>query len=150
MNIIDKSFEKIYKNHFLVILIALASFALTLIFLYYSLVGGKILKSIPFSDLWIPLIVLVIISYFIARCDISNNKTIYFSSILFCFFIILTVILKMSLSGAFELYYIDYAFSGPSRKNIYTSWVTWSLSIILFVILINSKLLSKKNYIERF
>jgi len=131
---------KIYKNHSLGILLALASFAFTLFFLYFSLIGAKILKNIPFSDLWVPLIVLILISQFIARCDISYNKTINFSSMFFIFIIILALILKMSLSGAFELYYIDYAFSGPSRRNIYTSWITWILSIFLCVLLLRQKL----------
>ena len=135
---------KIYKNHSLGILLALVSFASTLFYLYYSLFGAKILKNIPFSDLWVPLIVLILISHLIARFDISNNKTINFSSIFFIFIIILALILKMSFSGAFELYYIDYAFSGPSRRNIYTSWITWILSIFLFVLLLKYKLIFRK------
>lgn len=114
----------------------MASAVAALLFTKNTILGGFIQSAIPFGDMWLGLTILIVTSLVAARLvHISKQQTYYFSIITFGL-IVIGVAIKLSLNQAFEIYYADYANSGPARRLLYTSITTWAISIISCVALI--------------
>jgi len=125
-----------YNNSFLVICLSLASAVAALLFTKNTILGSSIQSAIPFGDMWLGLTILIVTSLIAARLvHISKQQTYYLSIITFGL-IVIGVAIKLSLNQAFEIYYADYANSGPARRLLYTSITTWTISIISCVALI--------------
>ncbi|GEM_PF-6182615 len=127
-----------YSNSYLVIYISLASAVAALVFTKSTHLGSAIQSSIPFGDLWISLIILIVACFAASSLVKISKQRTYFFSILAFWLLIIGVLIKLSLNHAFEIYYADYANSGPSRRLLYTSFTAWAVSLAGCTLLIFS------------
>lgn len=104
-----------------------------------------LLRSFPalnhpglFLDLWLSLVVFFLVTTACLKFISLKSRTTYYFSIAFFLAISALLIVQMSSSNAFELYYADFANSGPIKRNIYSSPITIGIAIFWAVALLIS------------
>ena len=91
-----------------------------------------------FLDLWLSLAVFFLVATTCLKFISLKSRTAYYLSILFFLGISALLIMQMSSNNAFELYYADFANSGPIKRNIYSSPITIGIAIFWAIALLIS------------